>query len=187
MQRWIRLAAGLGLVVLGVALNVAPASAANTDVMIMNLAFSPQTITVGVGDTVTWTNHDAVDHTVSADNFAFGGFLSAGATFVYTADTVGAFPYHCNIHPQMTGTVNVVQQVTTTTGATTTTSQATTTTGGGTTTSVSPSSTAAPSSTASVLPVTGSHNGPLAVAGFLCVGAGAVLMATSRRRAAAER
>ena len=57
---------------------------------------------------ITWTNDDGFAHTVTADDDSFdSGNLDGGATFEQTFDEAGEFAYHCNIHPQMTGTVSV--------------------------------------------------------------------------------
>ncbi len=70
--------------------------------------FSPATIDVAVGTTVTWTNNDAVPHTVTADDAAFASdTLSSGTQFSHTFDVAGTFTYHCSIHSTMIGTVTV--------------------------------------------------------------------------------
>lgn len=76
---------------------------------ISNFAFSPQTITLAAGTEITWTNKDAAAHTVTSDdgNFPSSGNLSQGQTYKVTFSTAGTFPYHCTIHPSMTGTVIV--------------------------------------------------------------------------------
>jgi plastocyanin len=90
----------------------APATAA-TAVTIMNFAFSPASISVPVGSTVTWTNQDSTAHTVTADDGSFdSGSLAPGATFSQAFDTPGTFAYHCNIHSSMHGTVTVVAAAT---------------------------------------------------------------------------
>lgn len=77
-------------------------------VSITNFAFSPSTITVHKGDTVVWTNNDSAPHTVTGDNGGpASGTLSQGSGYSYTFNTVGTFPYHCTIHPNMHGTVVV--------------------------------------------------------------------------------
>lgn len=84
------------------------ALAADASVTIAGFAFSPNTVTVNVGDTVTWTNNDGVSHTATADGGSFGtGSLGNGESGAETFGTAGSFPYHCSIHPQMTGTVVV--------------------------------------------------------------------------------
>jgi plastocyanin len=92
----------LGAVGGGVAL------AADHAVNIAGSAFSPATVTVTVGDTVTWTNSDQISHTATADGGAFDtGTLGNGASGTITFSTAGSFPYHCTIHPSMAGTVTV--------------------------------------------------------------------------------
>ena len=77
-------------------------------VSIINLAFDPQSITVKVGDTVTWVNGDSTAHTVVADDGSFdSGDLAPGASFAFTFSAAGTVPYHCGVHPQMTGGVVV--------------------------------------------------------------------------------
>lgn len=82
-----------------------------TAVTIENFAYVPQSITVKVGTTVTWTNKDSVAHTVTSDS---GGVLdsplfSAGETYSFTFNEAGTFTYHCTPHPDMKGTVTVTQ------------------------------------------------------------------------------
>jgi len=74
--------------------------------------FSPASITVKKGTAVTWTNKDAVTHTVTENDEQKGpdsGDLASGKTYSFTYDTVGTFKYHCAIHPNMTGTVTVTE------------------------------------------------------------------------------
>lgn len=78
------------------------------EVLIQNMSFSPATITVSAGTTVTWTNKDAIAHTVTSDNNLFNsGNIGSNGTFSYTFSTAGSFSYHCSIHPTMKGTVVV--------------------------------------------------------------------------------
>ena len=84
------------------------ALAADHGVDIAGFAFSPQTIKVAVGDTVTWTNADAQGHTATADGGAFDtGRISGGSSASATFATAGTFAYHCSIHPAMTATIVV--------------------------------------------------------------------------------
>jgi plastocyanin len=82
--------------------------AAQASVQIAGFSFNPSTVTVQVGDTVTWTNMDGAQHTVTADGGAFdSGPLSTGQQFSFTATTAGTFAYHCAIHPNMRATLVV--------------------------------------------------------------------------------
>lgn len=78
------------------------------EVSIAGFAFSPAAVTVNVGGTVTWTHADGAPHTVTADGGAFeSARMGQGDTFSNTFPAAGSFPYHCAIHPSMTGTVTV--------------------------------------------------------------------------------
>jgi len=84
-------------------------SSAN-NVTIQGDAFSPSSLTVKVGDTVTWTNNDNHDHTVTSDSSAFNsGNIANGSTFSFTFNTAGTYSYNCGIHTSMTGTIVVNQ------------------------------------------------------------------------------
>jgi len=84
---------------------------APVSVSIQNFAFSPATITVPVGTTVTWTNKDSVAHTVTSRNGTFdSGTLHQGDTFQFTFNSPGTYDYYCTIHPSMTGRVIVTSQ-----------------------------------------------------------------------------
>jgi plastocyanin len=80
-----------------------------TEVSEEGIAFVPAEVTVGVGDTVTWTNNDSVDHDVTADGFSSGepGGMAPGESFEHTFDEAGTFDYVCTVHPGMEGTVVV--------------------------------------------------------------------------------
>jgi plastocyanin len=80
------------------------------DVAIVDFAFQPMAIFVGVGDTVEWTNTGNADHTVDSDTEIFeSDILDPGETYRYTFDEPGIFPYHCDIHPHMRGMVVVTE------------------------------------------------------------------------------
>ena len=91
------------------ATGVAQASEAR-DVTIANYTFSPGTLTVPVGTTVTWTNRDFEVHTVTADDTP-PTFKSAGLdtddSFSFTFNKAGTYSYHCSLHTHMTGKIVV--------------------------------------------------------------------------------
>jgi len=91
------------------ATGVAQASEARA-VTIDNYTFSPGTLTVPPGTTVTWTNRDFDVHTVTADDTP-PTFKSAGLdtddSFSFTFNKAGTYPYHCALHPHMTGKIVV--------------------------------------------------------------------------------
>ncbi|MGH9493751.1 MAG: cupredoxin domain-containing protein [Candidatus Sulfotelmatobacter sp.] len=82
--------------------------AAETAVKIDNFSFGPQTVTVPVGATVTWTNRDDIPHTVvSTDGVFKSKVRDTDETFSFTFSKPGKYPYFCSLHPKMTGTVVV--------------------------------------------------------------------------------
>jgi plastocyanin len=95
----------------GVRANAAPAGApspSDAAVKIDNFTFSPATITVPVGTTVRWTNHDDIPHTVVSDDKTFKSkALDTDEQFTYTFTKAGTYSYFCSIHPKMTGVVVV--------------------------------------------------------------------------------
>src|SRR5829696_6961642 len=100
---------GLATLVSGAGLRGADAQD-GAAITIVDFAFQPASLEVPAGTTVTWTNGGAAPHTVTADGGAFdSGRLAPGATFSQTFDTAGTFTYHCEIHPQMTGTIVVTE------------------------------------------------------------------------------
>jgi plastocyanin len=77
-------------------------------VKIDNFTFSPASVTVKVGTTVTWVNHDDVPHTVTANDKAFGSkALDTDESFSHQFSAPGTYPYFCAVHPHMTGQVIV--------------------------------------------------------------------------------
>ncbi|MCR4340371.1 MAG: cupredoxin family copper-binding protein [Gemmatimonadaceae bacterium] len=81
---------------------------ATVRVNIKDLAFSPATLRIKVGQTVEWVNGDPLAHTVTADDKSWGsGFLNQGGRYSHRFTSAGAFPYHCEPHPQMKATVIV--------------------------------------------------------------------------------
>jgi plastocyanin len=79
-----------------------------TEVAMQSIAFSPQTVTIKAGGTVTWTNQDSVEHDVTAADGSFkSSTMSNGGTFSHTFAQAGTYEYSCTLHPGMTGTVIV--------------------------------------------------------------------------------
>lgn len=86
----------------------ATAGATVHEVSLAGRVFTPATLEVSVGDTVTWVNDDDTEHTVTANGGAFdSGELAEGATFSYTFDAPGEFAYRCLFHDGMQGTIVV--------------------------------------------------------------------------------
>ena len=78
-----------------------------------SFAFSPATLIIPVGTTVTWTNMTAAPHTVTSDDgktFDSGAanpIRAQGGTFSFKFTKAGTFAYHCQFHTYMTGTIIV--------------------------------------------------------------------------------
>jgi plastocyanin len=85
-----------------------PVRGATHTVMINGLAYTPATLTIAVGDTVTWMNNDVQAHTATASGGAFdSGTMNPGQSFSFTFTAAGSFAYTCSFHAEMTGTITV--------------------------------------------------------------------------------
>ncbi len=84
---------------------------ATMSVKIENYMFMPMVTKVKVGDTVTWTNMDAVHHNVVADQKSADGpdgpLIGKGETYSFKFTKAGTYTFHCDPHPYMHGTVVV--------------------------------------------------------------------------------
>lgn len=78
---------------------------------IRNFAFSTENLTVKKGTTVIWTNNDSVGHTVTGDTPSGpkSETMSDGQNYSFTFNQIGKFDYHCTPHPNMKGSVIVVE------------------------------------------------------------------------------
>lgn len=78
-------------------------------IVIKNFAFAPDTLTVTPGSTVSVKNEDSVTHTLSSTTGKFNtGDVASDHTVRFTAPTTpGTYPYRCDIHQYMTGTLVV--------------------------------------------------------------------------------
>lgn len=73
-------------------------------------SFSPNPDTVLVGQTVSWKNQDTATHTATADTgpaFSTGNIAPSATSSPIAMNTAGSYPYHCGLHPSMTGTLVV--------------------------------------------------------------------------------
>jgi plastocyanin len=91
------------------AVGAAPARAASgVSVSVANMAFTPASVTLAVGQTVTWTFPDSMAHTTTSNQgFWDSGTKLNGATYTRAFTSAGTFTYHCSIHSTMRGTVRV--------------------------------------------------------------------------------
>jgi plastocyanin len=78
-----------------------------TSITIAGFAFDPNTITVSGPTEVTITNDDDATHTFTLDDDSVDETIEAGATATVTVDVSQTTGFHCTIHPQMTGTVEL--------------------------------------------------------------------------------
>ncbi len=78
-------------------------------IKIENFAYSPQTLTIKQGESVTWINGDSAIHTVTSDSGSEldSELLSKDDSYAHTFNEKGVFDYHCTPHPYMTGTIVV--------------------------------------------------------------------------------
>jgi plastocyanin len=78
------------------------------EVSIKDRQFSPADVTIKVGQTVRWTNHDDMDHGVDGKDGTFSsGTIKSKKTYEYAFAKKGKYPYSCKLHPRMKGTVTV--------------------------------------------------------------------------------
>jgi plastocyanin len=88
-------------------------AAGDPAVGIADFHFTPATLTIHVGDTVTWTNSGPSGHTATARDGSFNtGQLSRGHSAAHTFTAPGTYAYFCSIHPFMHGTVTVLAATT---------------------------------------------------------------------------
>ena len=87
----------------------AGADTSGKGVVLRDIAFKPERISVKKGDTVTWRFQDkGIPHNVVADDGSFKSDTKDSGTFEHSFDTAGSFPYTCTVHPDtMKGTVQV--------------------------------------------------------------------------------
>jgi plastocyanin len=87
---------------------VVPAAANAAAVKIDNFNFTPPTLVVAAGTTVTWTNADDSPHTVREKEGKFkSAALDTDDTFSQTFAAPGEYQYFCSIHPRMVGQIIV--------------------------------------------------------------------------------
>lgn len=139
-------------------------AAASGSVTIVDFSFSPGTITIDQGDTVTWVNDGPTPHSATASDGSFDtGVFPAGQTRSHTFSQAGTFAYICTPHPNMRGTV--VVQASQSGGDTPTSDD--TGGSGGTTGGASPGAEAAQADGGPALPNSGADVGALLLLGAL--------------------
>ncbi len=77
-------------------------------VTIDNFTFTPPELTIAIGTTVKWVNHDDIPHSVVDKNKAFRSkALDTDDAFSFTFASAGTFDYFCGLHPHMVGKIIV--------------------------------------------------------------------------------
>jgi plastocyanin len=98
----------LPLAGLAAVLVVAAAGAATQTVQITKNGFTPQSLTLSVGDTVTWHNADTADHQVVGNDGSFASpVLQPDQTYSHTFSSAGTFRYHDAFARTHVGTITV--------------------------------------------------------------------------------
>ena len=89
--------------------NPPPAASHFHSISIQSFAFSPASLTITVGDTVKWTNHDSAPHTVTsnAGSELASSQMGSSQTYQHVFTAAGSFAYHCAVHASMHGSVVV--------------------------------------------------------------------------------
>lgn len=87
--------------------STTPAPDSTTTVEILNNAFNPPQLNVAPGTTVTFVNRDSVPHTATSDNKLFDLEIPPGSSYPVVLEGEGTVPYHCELHPEMKGTIVV--------------------------------------------------------------------------------
>jgi plastocyanin len=101
---------GLALVIAAALLSPFGSGRAQADeikVSLDNFTFAPNEVKVKVGDTVTWTNHDDIPHTVVSAGKFRSKTMDTDGTFSFTFTSAGDYKYFCSLHPHMTGMIKV--------------------------------------------------------------------------------
>src|SRR5438067_1696484 len=128
--KWFVTVAGVALVA-ACGGSSSPSAPSGPQVTISDFSFSPSTLSIKAGTTVTWVNQGPMPHDTTSDTGAwasaslappgggggpYGGGETAGGSFHFTFNTPGSYPYHCNLHPptnslyrNFVGTITVTQ------------------------------------------------------------------------------
>jgi plastocyanin len=78
------------------------------EIKIDNFVFNPPELSIAVGTTVKFVNHDDIPHSVVDKNKAFRSkALDTDDSFTFTFANAGTYDYFCGLHPHMTGKIIV--------------------------------------------------------------------------------
>ena len=110
MSTWMRMTFAVMLLTAAMACGKGSSPTAPTpmSVSIVSGGFTPSSISISAGSTVTWMNNDTTAHSVVADGGAFSsGSIAPGGQYGYTFPSAGTFTYHDAANSNMVGVVNV--------------------------------------------------------------------------------
>ncbi|HSL11643.1 MAG TPA: plastocyanin/azurin family copper-binding protein [Actinomycetota bacterium] len=121
-RRVVRVMASVGIAAGAIGLGAAPAGAgggghcpdpiaeaSGTAVDMVDACFTPTVLHAHVGETITFTNRDPMEHNVAPAGWGWGHVdtLRQGESFTASFDEAGTYTYACSLHPGMTGAVVV--------------------------------------------------------------------------------
>ncbi len=111
LARHRRFLAVLSVAALCLVVTSTPAKAgspASSQIVIKDFMFTPMSLTVKAGSSVTWTNKDDEPHSVVSDTGLFrSGAVDTDEIFSFKFDKPGTYHFTCSIHPRMVGTIIV--------------------------------------------------------------------------------
>ena len=95
------------------AVTVEMTKGSSSDSKCADKCYTPSTVQIKIGDTITWKNVDTAAHTVTSgkdatsDGLFDSGMIPAGSPFSHKFDKIGTYDYYCMVHPWMTGKITV--------------------------------------------------------------------------------
>jgi YVTN family beta-propeller protein len=94
-----------------IAVQNAPAKQASSGrgVTISGFAFTPATLRVSAGETVTWVNDDGAPHSITVRDGMASDTLMPSKSYSAKFEQLGDYDYFCSIHPYMTGKISVTE------------------------------------------------------------------------------
>jgi plastocyanin len=154
-------------------------AAASASVSVGDNFYSPASVSIAVGDTVTWRNNGQAQHSATANDGSFDtGVFGPGGSRSHTFTRAGTFSYYCTVHGQaQSGTVRVLASGGESGGGGGS-GPDTSATGDGEAAAVASPDAAGDSNT---LPMTGMAAGALALVGLALLAAGVLMRGAARR------
>jgi plastocyanin len=90
---------GVVVVALGLGLPARASAQDQPAISVQDNLFQPSQVQVTAGETVTWSQDGAMQHTITADDGSFdSAIINPGDTFSFTFDAPGTYQYYCQIH-----------------------------------------------------------------------------------------